>query len=221
MSGLLGKDLMMRTKVALLLLASMTGACTYPKTDLADRGVESVNQPVLARETFVFDAAAPAGVLAPEEMGRLDGWFRSLDLGYGDSIYVDGAYAEGVRAQVGQLAGRYGMVVLPAAPVTAGAIAPGSVRVVVSRTRAEVPNCPNWSRPAQPNYHNRSMSNYGCAVNSNLAAMVANPEDLFHGQEVGATTDTITATKAVDLYRTTPPSGSKGLQDVSTKQQGN
>jgi pilus assembly protein CpaD len=215
-----GKDLKMRTKVALLLLASMTGACTYPKTDLADRGVESVNQPVLARETFVFDAAAPAGVLAPEEMGRLDGWFRSLELGYGDSIYVDGAYAEGVRAQVGQLAGRYGMVVLPAAPVTAGAIAPGSVRVVVSRTRAEVPNCPNWSRPAQPNYHNRSMSNYGCAVNSNLAAMVANPEDLFHGQEVGATADTITATKAVDLYRTTPPSGSKGLQDVSTKQQG-
>jgi len=217
-SGSVGKDLKMRTKVALLLLASMTGACTYPKTDLADRGVESVNQPVLARETFVFDAAAPAGVLAPEEMGRLDGWFRSLDLGYGDSIYVDGAYAEGVRAQVGQLAGRYGMVVLPAAPVTAGAIAPGSVRVVVSRTRAEVPNCPNWSRPAQPNYHNRSMSNYGCAVNSDLAAMVANPEDLFHGQEVGAPADTITATKAVELYRATPPTGSKGLSDVSTKQ---
>jgi len=221
-SAPVGKDLKMRNKVALLLLASLTGACSsYPKTDLADRGLESVNQPVLARETFVFDAAAPAGVLAPEEMGRLDGWFRSLDLAYGDSIYVDGPYAEGVRAQVGQLAGRYGMIVLPAAPVTAGAIAPGSVRVVVTRTRAEVPNCPNWNRLAQPNYHNRSMSNYGCAVNSDLAAMVANPEDLFHGQQVGATADTVTATKAVDLYRTTPPTGSKGLQAVSTKQQGN
>lgn len=211
----------MRTKAALLFLVSMTGACSsYPKTDLADRGVESVNQPVLARETFVFDAAAPAGVLAPEEMGRLDSWFRSLGLGYGDSIYVDGAYAEGVRAQVGQIAGRYGMMVLPAAPVTAGMIPPGSVRIVVSRTRAEVPNCPNWSIRSEPNYHNRSMSNYGCAINSNLAAMVANPEDLFHGQEVGATTDTITATKAVELYRSTAPSGSKGLQDISTKQQG-
>jgi pilus assembly protein CpaD len=217
-SGPVGKDLKMRTKVALILLASLTGACTYPKVDLPDRGVESVNQPVLARETFVFDAAAPAGVLAPEEMGRLDAWFRSLDLAYGDSIYVDGAYAEGVRAQVGQLAGRYGMVVLPAAPVTAGAIAPGSVRVVVTRTRAEVPNCPNWGRPAQPNYHNRSSSNFGCAINSDLAAMVANPEDLFHGQEVGATTDTITATKAIELYRSTAPTGSQGLQDVSTKQ---
>ena len=28
-----------------------------------------------------------------------------------------------------------------------------------------------------------SMSNYGCAVNSNLAAMIANPEDLVHGRE--------------------------------------
>ena len=211
----------MRTKIATLLLVSITAACSsYPKTDLADRGVESVNQPVLAHETFAFDAAAPAGVLAPEEMGRLDGWFRSLDLAYGDSIYVDGANAEGVRAQVGQLAGRYGMTVLPAAPVTQGAIASGSVRIVVSRTRAEVPNCPNWGRPAQPNFHNRSMSNYGCAVNGDLAAMVANPDDLFHGQEVGGATDTITATKAVALYRSTAPSGSKGLQDVSTKQQG-
>jgi pilus assembly protein CpaD len=64
------------------------------------------------------------------------------------------------------------------------------------------------------------MSNFGCAVNSDLAAMVANPEDLFHGQEVGATADTITATKAVELYRSTAPTGSKGLSDVSTKQQG-
>ena len=210
----------MRTKVALLILVSATGACSsYPKTDLADRGVESVNQPVLAKETFVFDAAAPAGVLAPEEMGRLDSWFHGLDLGYGDSIYVDGSGAEGVRAQVGELAGRYGMMVLPSAPVTAGEIAPGAARIVVTRTRAEVPDCPNWSRASQPNYHNRSMSNYGCAVNSDLAAMVANPEDLFHGREVGATTDTITATKAVSLYRSTAPTGSKGLQDISTKGQ--
>lgn len=210
----------MRTKIILLSLASATAACSYTPHDLPDRGVESVHQPVLSRDTFVFDAAAPSGVLPPEEMGRLDAWFRSLGLGYGDSIFVDGDYADGARAQVAQIAGHYGMMVLPAAPVTAGAIPPGTVRVVVTRTRAEVPGCPNWSVPSQPNYNNRSMSNFGCAVNGDLAAMVANPEDLFHGQEVGPAVDTITATKAIELYRTTPPSGSKGLQDVSTKQQG-
>lgn len=210
----------MRTKVILLFLASATAACSYTPHDLPDRGVESVNKPVLARDTFVFDAAAPSGVLAPEEMGRLDSWFHGLGLGYGDSVYVDGPYADAARGQVARVAGNYGLLVLPAAPVTAGVVPPGTVRVVVSRTRAEVPDCPNWSVPSQPNYNNRSMSNYGCAVNSNLAAMIANPEDLFHGQDVNAAVDARTATKAIELYRTTPPTGSKGLSDVSTSQGG-
>ena len=77
----------------------------------------------------------------------------------------------------------YGMLVPNGAPVTAP-VAPGNVRVVVSRNVASVPNCPNWERPSQPNYNNRMMPNLGCAVNSNLAAMVANPEDLVHGRSM-------------------------------------
>ena len=61
------------------------------------------------------------------------------------------------------------------------------------------------------------MSNFGCAVNSNLAAMVANPEDLSTAAKAAASAMPRTATKAVDLYRTTPPTGNKGLQDVSTE----
>ena len=96
-------------------------------------------------------------------------------------------------------------------------VAPGAVRVVVSRRRAEVPYCPNWSLPSQPNYDNRTFSNFGCGVNSNLAAMVANPEDLIHGREGSGVGDTSTGAKAIILYRSAPPSGAKGLQDISTK----
>ena len=60
------------------------------------------------------------------------------------------------------------------------------------------------------------MSNFGCSVNSNLAMQVANPEDLLRGQE-GTLGSNPAGTKAVILYRTTPPSGSKGLQEVNTK----
>jgi pilus assembly protein CpaD len=204
-------------KLLPVLLASAVAGCMTPGAPLADRGVESVNQPVLARSTYAVDLAAPGGMLAPSEVGRLDGWFRSLDLGYGDSIYVDGAYSETVRTQVADVAGAYGMLVLPAAPVTAGALPDGTVRVVVSRTRAEVPGCPNWSVPSQPNFENRSMSNYGCGVNSDLAAMVADPQDLIHGREGGAVGDAITAAKAVEFYRRQAPTGKNGLQDMSTK----
>jgi pilus assembly protein CpaD len=190
-----------------VLLAASVAACSTTGQPTADRGVESVNQPVLNRSTFTVDVAAPGGVLPPAELARLDSWFRSLDLGYGDSIFVDGVNAETARAQVADLAGSYGMMVLPAAPVTAGLIPGGAVRVVVSRTRAEVPGCPNWSVPSQPNFENRSMSNFGCGVNSALAMQVANPEDLFHGRPGPATVDAIAGAKAIQMYRDWPLTG--------------
>ena len=211
----------MRTRIAILVLAAATtAACGYTPHDLADRGVESVNQPVVTGADYVFDAAAPGGSLAPGEAERLDAWFQGLGIGYGDSIYVDGGSAYGAREQVAAVASNYGMLVMAGAPVTVGAIQPGTVRVVVSRRRAVVPNCPNWSRPSETDFNNRSMSNYGCAVNTDLAAMIANPEDLVHGQEGSGVGDTTTAAKAVQFYRTSPPTGSKGLQNINTQSAG-
>jgi len=210
----------MRRHFALLALATALAGCTHDRPTEAMRGVASVNVPVVSRADYIFDAAAPDGSLGPAEEARLDAWFRSLQLGYGDSIYVDGGYSDAARADVGRVAGRYGMLVSNGAPVTAGAVAPGSVRVVVSRTKASVPNCPNWSVPSQPNLENATMSNFGCAVNGNLAAMIANPEDLVHGREGNGLSDATTASRAIGLYRTTPPTGTKGLQDISTKSGG-
>ena len=186
----------MRSKLGLLLLAGVAlGGCGNKPYDLADRGVEAVNTPVVTRADYVFDAAAPGGMLAASEKPRLDSWFRGLDLGYGDLIYVDAPSADSARYEVAQVAGAFGM----------------------TRTLAEVPNCPNWSQRAQPNFQNRQMSNYACAINSNLAAMVANPGDLVNGREGTVLVDPYTSTKAVDLYRATPPTGTKGLQDTSAK----
>ncbi len=204
----------MRSKIILIALASSVAACNTPQA--TNTGVASVNVPVVTSADYVFDASAPDGALAPGESDRLNGWFQGLGIGYGDTIYVDGAYADAARGQVSAIAGQYGMMVSAGAPITTGAVRPGSVRVVVSRRRATVPNCPNWSVPSQPNYDNRTMSNYGCGVNSNIAAMVANPEDLIHGREATGV-DINAAARAVQFYRSTPPTGTKGLQDVTTK----
>lgn len=196
----------MRSKVSLLLLGAAITGCQHTPYDLPDRGVSAVNVPVVTRSDYVFDAQAPSGILPPGEAARLDGWFQGLGLGYGDTIYVDGD-AYGARADVARVAGNYGLLVSEGAPVTASAVPPGVVRVVVSRNRVAVPNCPNWSVPAQPNYNNRSMSNFGCAVNSNLAAMVANPQDLIHGREGASAVDATTGAKAVQMYRNWPLTG--------------
>jgi len=208
----------MRSKFLLIVLGSALAGCqSSGRPDVPAAGLPAVNVPVVTGADYVFDAAAPGGTLAAGESDRLNGWFQGLGLGYGDTIYVDGGYAPAARAQVAAIAGRYGMIVTPGAPVTAGFVQASSVRVVVARRRASVPGCPNWSVPSQPDWDNKTMSNYGCGVNSNLAAMVANPEDLLHGRESSGVADTLTATRAVEMYRTKPLTGQGELKAVSPK----
>ena len=211
----------MTSKSAFLIMTAALAGCVHQPSPVPEAGIAPVNVPVVSRTDYAFDAAAPGGSLPASEAGRLDGWFAGMGLHYGDTIYVDGPYADGARAQVVEIAGRYGMMVSAGAPVTPGAVAPGTVRVVVSRTVASVPDCPNWERPSQPNYNNKTRPGFGCSVNSNLAAMVANPDDLVSGRDGSAVGDASTATKAINVYRTTPPTGVKGLQDVNTKKESN
>ena len=132
----LRKEAIMARKSALIVIAAALSACQHTPEDLPDRGVEAVNAPVVTRSDYSLDVAAPDGSLPGSEAARLDAWFRSLQLGYGDSIYVDGDYSGAARADVARIAGRYGMMVSAGSPVTAGNVQPGTVRVVVSRTRA-------------------------------------------------------------------------------------
>ncbi|MGF1549553.1 MAG: CpaD family pilus assembly protein [Sphingomonadaceae bacterium] len=202
-----------------LLLVSTLGACApSDPMDLARRGVTPVNQPVVSRTDYVLDLNAGGGALPPGEEARLAAWFDMLDLGYGDQIFIDDSalYDSGARADIAAVAGRYGLLVAEGAPVTAGPVSPGNVRVIVSRTEASVPGCPNWSVPSKLSGSNAQLSNYGCAVNSNLANMVADPQDLVRGQQGVPGGDAQTASKGVKVYRDQKPTGAGGLKAEGT-----
>ena len=198
-----------------------TGCASAPEhlTATNNPSLYSVHQPILQRTDFVFDVATGGDGVAPAELARLDAWFDSIDLRYGDQVTIDeaaGYESEAARRDVAGVAARYGLLLVDAAaPITAGQVQPGNVRVVVSRTVASVPNCPNWDTPSQPNYNNKTMPNLGCGVNSNLAAMVANPNDLVQGQD-GSNSGAATATRAIRSYRQAQPTGQGGLRESST-----
>ncbi|MCP3730144.1 CpaD family pilus assembly protein [Sphingomonas sp. MG17] len=187
----------------------------------ANRSIESVNQPVVQRTDYVFDAATDGSALSPGEMQRVAGWLGSLRLAYGDRVYVDDPSNGTARRQVAAEAGRYGILLSDPAPVTAGAIQPGMVRVIVSRMKASVPGCPNYSRMGGTEFEASTSSNFGCASNSNLAAMVARPEDLVRGQPGAETVDPQTNYKAIDALRKAPASGAGGLKEAKTGGGGN
>ena len=71
---------------------------------------------------------------------------------------------------------------------------PGQARVVITRSTASVPGCPDWSVKTEANYNNATSPGFGCGVNSNLAAMIANPADTFIPAQTAAGGYTRTAT---------------------------
>jgi pilus assembly protein CpaD len=101
---------------------------------------------VVEHNNYTLDVAGGAGGLAIPEQQRLAQWFETMDLGYGDRVAIDSAVAnDAIRADVAALASRYGILLSEGTPVTSGYVDPGKVRVVVTRSRAHVPGCPDWS----------------------------------------------------------------------------
>lgn len=199
-----------------LSLGLAVSACNTPGT--MNRSLNSTKQPVIEQSTFALDlSAGPDGLPVPEQR-RLADWFQTMNVGYGDHIAVDDASGNPqVRDDVARIAGRHGLLLADGAPVTTGVVEPGTVRVVITRNRASVPNCPDWSTHLADYGTNTTSSGFGCAVNGNLAAMVADPEHLIHGASSTGDTVIMSSTKAIETYREQQPTGAKGLPAVSTE----
>jgi len=204
--------------IALGLLASL-GACSAIPTNTS---LDSVHQPVVERVNYTLDLTSGSGGLSIPEQRRLAGWFEAMGLRYGDRIAVDDPLSSpATRAAVAALAEKHGLLLADGAPVTPGYVDPGKVRVVVSRSYAHVPGCPDWGDKTSANPNNATYSGFGCAVNGNLAAMVADPEHLVRGARGTGETVVMSSNKAIGSYRKAPPTGEKGLKKNETSKEGN
>ncbi|HZV57648.1 MAG TPA: CpaD family pilus assembly lipoprotein [Sphingobium sp.] len=204
--------------LTLAALPAELGART-PKR-VAERGVESAHQPQVARTDFVFDVAPGRdGALDSAEAARLKSWFDALGLRYGDRVTLAGNGTPGlagVRDSVRDIVARYGLLTAGDAPLTAGAAPAGSLRVVVSRSTASVPGCPSWQDTSQSDLVGGQGDNYGCAMARNLAAMIADPQDLVQGRSTETDLRAATSSRAIKAYQEKAPTGSGGLQGAST-----
>jgi len=84
-----------------LALATSLAGCTG--SAYTNRSLDSVHQPVVQRTDFVLDVATAANGVSAAELDRLDGWFRSIGLRYGDTVSIDdgaGYAAPNARADV-------------------------------------------------------------------------------------------------------------------------
>lgn len=203
-----------------LALASSLAGCTG--SAYSNRGLESVHQPVVSNTVHHFDVAAQGGQLSPSEQDRLQGWFDAMGLRYGDRVAVEDSSPYGTTAAqsaIRAMVERRGLLMSADVPVTTGGVPPGHLRVTIARASAHVPGCPDWSSKFSANIVNATSSNYGCATNSNLAAMVADPNDLIKGAR-SERSDPAAATRPINTYRTKPQTGAGALKESSTSSGG-
>jgi pilus assembly protein CpaD len=192
------------TKTKFLIAASLSLGLAGCGAMGANTSVYSTNQPVVERTNYMIDVnSSGSGDFAPNEKTRLAEWLSAMNLRYGDRIAIDfgsGYPSASTTQAVSKMASEYGIILADTAPVTAGHVAPGTMRIVLTRSTASVPNCPNWSKTTEANYNAANHPNYGCAVNSNMAAMIADPEDLVRGRDTKPL-DNNSGTKAIEAYR--------------------
>lgn len=202
-----------RLAAALTLGLALAGCGGMP----TNTSLYSVKQPVVERTNMVLDVNTTSAGLPISEQQRLNGWFETMDLRYGDRIAIENpSQNPAVTSAIRDLAGRYGLMISDTAPVTPGFVQPGQARVVITRSSARVPGCPDWSATSDMNFNNATSPNFGCAVNSNLAAMVADPQDLLEGKKGTGETVIATSNKAISTYREMEPTGKAGLKDPGT-----
>lgn len=191
-----------RTIIAALALPLVLGACGSTGGGSSNATLYSVHQPVVERNDFTLDLMAGAGGLSVPEQARLGDWFEAMRIGYGDRIAIDDPVnSPAVREDVAAIASRYSLLLADGAPLTEGHIDPGRIRVVVTRSTASVPGCPDWNNGLSTTLGNRTSPGYGCSINSNLAAMVADPEHLLEGAHGNGETMVSTSRRAIEAYR--------------------
>ena len=74
------------------------------------------------------------------------------------------------------------------------------VEIVLERYLVTPPACPDWSRRTGVDYANKPHTNFGCATETNLGLMIADPRDLVRGRTLGPA-DGVHQAEGVVRYR--------------------
>jgi pilus assembly protein CpaD len=164
-------------------LAIAVGGCVTSGSTPVNTGLASIKTPVVTQSQVSHTIRFDGTRFAAGEEAALATFFRLAGIGYGDRLRLEDSSPEGAAeryAAVTTVVGRFGLPLQPrSANVAASQTPAGQARLVVVRATAEVAGCPDWSRGQNPNWRNETTSNHGCATNANLAAMVADKNELL------------------------------------------
>ena len=190
------------------LIAGVLAVAGCGSPDLADPAPPTVQvAPKLTRvELAAFDHdihfAPRAKTLTSAQASGLADFMTRNSIREGDAVTVENAGSASTLTEARQSAvlAELRAFHIQAASASDPKLSANTIRVHADRTVVTAPSCPDWSKPEADEPNNLPSSNYGCATEANLAAMIANPADLVK-PTVGGKADGAAAARAVELYR--------------------
>lgn len=175
-------------RAGLALVAALgTAGCFYDETDLTQ------TRPLVEWQSHSHRVSFDEGDsrLSPDARAALDAFIARQGDGQQVTIMVgqeaDSQRAELQRARASGLAAYLRARRVDVAQVTAlpGTAYRNSAVVSTARLSVRTPNCPDWRRVQQGGTMIGDRSQFGCVTAAALGSMVANPQDLIRGRDMG------------------------------------
>lgn len=202
------KDKLINRAAAVAALAIILGACAPSVQDAQWSGAESPkhNEVLFLHQSFAVHFEPGKEGLSPAEQKRLADFIADEDIGIYDDITL--AAGGGGDAKSVALASRRQAAVaaylrslhLKSAPDAQSSAPADQVTLSIGRYVVMTPQCPDWRKPSEDDPSNTPSSNLGCATETNLGLMVADPRDLVVGKDI-APSDADHNDYAVQRYR--------------------
>jgi pilus assembly protein CpaD len=187
------------TSLALLLLASALAGCASDDAALlGDNSFKPYNgsdkYPItVAKGPVTLEVATGSGTLQPGQINAVQAFLHQATSASVTPITLarpsGGGGSTRVASEIASLMAGQGIPRQRVVFATYDAPRNAPVRLSYISTYAATKPCGNWERDLADSSSNEGGSNHGCAVQANIAAMVANPETLV----VPATTTPIPA----------------------------
>ncbi len=185
---MLVKDILRASSLVAVLLA---GSCASPDEAGFRVADPEVNHPIVVEPVYQsvkFPFSVGNAGLMPDDAARFQAFIADYQAHGNGAITVSvpaGTYANATISYFGERLADMG---IPRSRVLVGThdVANGDTRVELGFVGygARVDRCGDWSEDIADTADNQPMKNFGCAVQSNIAAMVADPRDLIEPRDM-------------------------------------
>jgi len=172
----------------LAIASGVLQACTAPDTEWSNVEAPREVRVDYDRLTHATGFAPGTAAVSRIEQADLAQFLRAAEVRSGDPIYLEAAASDRLAARrIGSLARQltHQGYEVASLPPSRDAVPANHLLVVVERYVVTPPACPNFTKSPGSDHENAVSSNFGCATQTNLSLMVANPRDLVIGRDPG------------------------------------